>query len=61
MFPVAYYLQQLEDKKIGFFYGHISTDVLHNLLNKYNIDYEEVDVGFTFPSQPQKITATNNT
>ncbi|MCK4669831.1 MAG: ABC transporter substrate-binding protein [Nanoarchaeota archaeon] len=41
-------LEDLKDKKIGFFYGHISTDVLHNLLNKYNIRHEEVDVGFDY-------------
>jgi NitT/TauT family transport system substrate-binding protein len=41
-------LQQLQGKKIGFFYGHISTDVLHNLLHKNNIKYSEVDVGFDY-------------
>lgn len=41
-------LQQLQGKKIGFFYGHISTDVLHNLLHKENIKYTEVDVGFDY-------------
>lgn len=41
-------LSQLEGKKIGFFYGHISTDVLHNLLHKNNIHYTEVDVGFDY-------------
>jgi len=41
-------LEQLQGKKIGFFYGHISTDVLHNLLNKNNIKYTEVDVGFDY-------------
>jgi NitT/TauT family transport system substrate-binding protein len=41
-------LEQLEGKKIGFFYGHISTDVLHNLLHKSNIKYTEVDVGFDY-------------
>jgi NitT/TauT family transport system substrate-binding protein len=41
-------LEQLQGKKIGFFYGHISTDVLHNLLRKENIKYEEVDVGFQY-------------
>jgi len=35
----------LEGKKIGFFYGHISTDVIHSLLSKYGINYTEVDVG----------------
>jgi NitT/TauT family transport system substrate-binding protein len=41
-------LQQLEGKKIGFYYGHISTDVLHSLLHKNNIKYTEVDVGFDY-------------
>ena len=41
-------LEDLQNKKIGFFYGHISTDVLHSLLNKYNITREEVDVGFDY-------------
>lgn len=41
-------LQQLQDSKIGFFYGHISTDVLRNLLHRYNIRYQEVDVGFDY-------------
>lgn len=41
-------LEQLKGKDIGFFYGHISTDVLHNLLNRYDIEHEEVDVGFDY-------------
>lgn len=41
-------LEQLQDKKVGFFYGHISTDVLHSLLHKNNIKYTEVDVGFQY-------------
>jgi NitT/TauT family transport system substrate-binding protein len=41
-------LEDLQNKKIGFFYGHISTDVLRNLLRKENIDYEEVNVGFNY-------------
>jgi ABC-type nitrate/sulfonate/bicarbonate transport system substrate-binding protein len=41
-------LEQLQDKKIGFYYGHISTDVLRNLLRKNNIKYTEVDVGFDY-------------
>jgi len=41
-------LEDLEGKKIGFFYGHISTDVLHNLLNKGHINRTEVDVGFDY-------------
>lgn len=41
-------LEQLQDKKIGFYYGHISTDVLRNLLRKNNIKCTEVDVGFDY-------------
>lgn len=41
-------LAQLEGKKIGFNYGHISTDVLHSLLRKNGIHYTEVDVGFDY-------------
>lgn len=41
-------LEDLEGKRIGFFYGHISTDVLHALLNRYNITREEIDVGFDY-------------
>jgi NitT/TauT family transport system substrate-binding protein len=41
-------LDQLQGKKIGFYYGHISTDVLHSLLRKNNIKYTEVDVGFQY-------------
>jgi len=41
-------IEQLQDKKIGFFYGHISTDVIRNLLHKNNIKYTEVDVGFDY-------------
>ena len=41
-------LEQLQGKKIGFNYGHISTDVLRNLLRKGNIKYTEVDVGFDY-------------
>lgn len=41
-------LEQLQGKKIGFFYGHISTDVLRNLLRKNNVEYTEVDVGFDY-------------
>lgn len=41
-------LKQLQDKKIGFFYGHISTDVLRNMLRKNSIKYTEVDVGFDY-------------
>lgn len=41
-------LQQLQGKKIGFYYGHISTDVLHALLHQNNIQYTEVAVGFDY-------------
>lgn len=41
-------VEDLNDKKIGFFYGHISTDVLHNFLNKFNIKRKEVDTGFDY-------------
>jgi NitT/TauT family transport system substrate-binding protein len=41
-------LQDLQDKRIGFFHGHISTDVLHSVLHKERIRYEEVDTGFNY-------------
>ncbi|HUI41042.1 MAG TPA: ABC transporter substrate-binding protein [Terriglobia bacterium] len=41
-------LAQLQGKKIGFNYGHISTDVLHSLLRRNGIHYTEVDVGFDY-------------
>jgi NitT/TauT family transport system substrate-binding protein len=41
-------LGQLNGKKIGFFHGHISTDVLHSLLRKNGIRYTEVDTGFNY-------------
>jgi NitT/TauT family transport system substrate-binding protein len=41
-------LDQLQSKKIGFNYGHISTDVLRNLLRKRDVKYTEVDVGFDY-------------
>jgi len=41
-------LEQLQGKKIGFFYGHISTGVLRNLLRRNKIQYTEVDVGFDY-------------
>lgn len=41
-------IDQLQGKKIGFFYGHISTDVLRNLLRKNGVKYTEVDVGFDY-------------
>jgi NitT/TauT family transport system substrate-binding protein len=41
-------LEQLKGKKVGFYYGHISTDVLHALLHQNKIPYSEVDVGFDY-------------
>jgi NitT/TauT family transport system substrate-binding protein len=41
-------LKQLDGKKIGFYYGHISTDVLHALLHRNSINYTEVDTGFDY-------------
>ncbi len=41
-------VDQLQGKKIGFYYGHISTDVLRNLLRKQSVQYSEVDVGFDY-------------
>ena len=38
-------LSDLNGKRIGFFYGHISTDVIHSMLAKENITYKEIDVG----------------
>ncbi len=41
-------VDQLRGKKIGFYYGHISTDVLRNLLRQQKIKYTEVDAGFDY-------------
>ncbi|MFH1721931.1 MAG: ABC transporter substrate-binding protein [Candidatus Altiarchaeota archaeon] len=41
-------LKDLDGKRIGFFYGHISTDVLRNLFRNNNITVKEVDVGFDY-------------
>jgi len=41
-------LEDLNGKKVGFFYGHISTDVLRNLFRKQGVKVEEVDVGFNY-------------
>jgi NitT/TauT family transport system substrate-binding protein len=38
-------VEQLDGKKVGFYYGHISTDVLRNLFRKQNVQVEEVDIG----------------
>lgn len=40
--------KDLEGKRVGFFYGHISTDVLRNFLRRQNITVEEVDTGFDY-------------
>lgn len=39
---------QLQGKKVGFNYGHISTDVIRNLLRKKTVHVTEVDVGFNY-------------
>jgi ABC-type nitrate/sulfonate/bicarbonate transport system substrate-binding protein len=41
-------LEQLQGKKIGFNYGHISTDVLRSMLRKEGIKDTEVAVGFDY-------------
>jgi NitT/TauT family transport system substrate-binding protein len=41
-------LDQLQGKKVGFFIGHISTDILHMLFKKENIKVEEIDTGFDY-------------
>ncbi|MEE9525458.1 MAG: ABC transporter substrate-binding protein [Candidatus Woesearchaeota archaeon] len=38
-------VEELDGKKVGFYYGHISTDVLRNLFKKQNIEVEEIGVG----------------
>lgn len=38
----------LQGKRIGFFVGHISTDVLRAFLRQENVKYQEVDVGFNY-------------
>ncbi len=38
-------VEQLDGKKVGFYYGHISTDVLRNLFRKQNVQVEEINVG----------------
>lgn len=40
--------EQLDKKKVGFFYGHISTDVLRALFKKVGVRPVEVDVGFNY-------------
>ena len=44
--PVS--LESLNGKDVGFFYGHISTDVLRALFKKEGITVNEVDVGFNY-------------
>lgn len=41
-------LADLEGEKVGFYYGHISTDVLRSLFKKEDINVNEVDVGFNY-------------
>lgn len=41
-------LESLNGKDVGFFYGHISTDVLRALFKKEEIEVNEVDVGFNY-------------
>ncbi|MEW8285202.1 MAG: ABC transporter substrate-binding protein [Candidatus Thiodiazotropha endolucinida] len=41
-------LEQLEGKRVGMFYGHVSTDVLRMLFKKNGVVVEEVDVGFNY-------------
>lgn len=41
-------MSQLEGKKVGMFYGHISTDVLRNLFKKTETNVQEIDVGFDY-------------
>jgi NitT/TauT family transport system substrate-binding protein len=41
-------VKQLNGKKVGFNYGHISTDVLRSLFHQENIKVEEIDVGMDY-------------
>jgi NitT/TauT family transport system substrate-binding protein len=41
-------VQDLEGKKVGMFYGHISTDALRTVLTQENVTVEEVDTGFDY-------------
>lgn len=41
-------LAQLAGKRVGFFVGHISTDILHMLFKKNGVSIEERDVGFDY-------------
>lgn len=51
-------ISDLAGKKVGFNYGHISTDVLRMLFKKVGVSVEEVDVGFDYGQfLSQKIAA----
>ena len=41
-------VQQLEGLNVGFFYGHISTDVLRSLFQQEGIKVNETDEGFNY-------------
>jgi NitT/TauT family transport system substrate-binding protein len=41
-------LDQLEGKTVGFYYGHITTDILHILFQKERVHVTERDVGFDY-------------
>jgi NitT/TauT family transport system substrate-binding protein len=41
-------VDQLQGKDVGFFYGHISTDVLRTLFRKQGVKVNEVDVGMDY-------------
>jgi NitT/TauT family transport system substrate-binding protein len=41
-------VEQLAGKQVGFYYGHISTDVLRNLFRRTSTSITEVDVGFDY-------------
>jgi len=41
-------LSQLQGKRVGFFYGHITTDILHMLFQKEGLKVTEVDTGFDY-------------
>ncbi len=41
-------VEDLDGKRVGFFFGHISTDVLRSFFNRAGITVEEVDIGFDY-------------
>jgi NitT/TauT family transport system substrate-binding protein len=41
-------LSDLKGHEVGFYYGHISTDVLRSLFKKENVNVKEVDIGFNY-------------